>query len=44
MSHHAVLRSGAHPLDMPKAHQSLHCFDASESLVVPERINQSFDL
>jgi hypothetical protein len=44
MSHHAVLGSGAHPLDVPKAHQSLHGFDASESLVVAEGINESFDL
>ena len=39
-----MLRAGAHPFDMPKAHQGLQGFDASKSLVVSERINQAFYL
>jgi hypothetical protein len=44
VSHHAVLRPGAHPFDVPKAHQSFHGLDASESLVVSECIHQAFYL
>jgi hypothetical protein len=42
--HHAVLRSNAHPFDVPETHERLHGFDASESLVSSERINQAFYL
>jgi hypothetical protein len=44
VGYHAVLRAGAHPFDVPKAHQRLHGLDASKSLVVSERVNQAFYL
>jgi hypothetical protein len=42
--HHTVLRAGAHAFEVPKAHQVFRRFDASETSVEAQRVDQAFHL